>query len=300
MPQDDVRADETLEGSVELSSGFLRMATNHETPTEYELAVKAVYEAILNQGNAENSEVKHNQKLVGKSGVAHQIDVLWRFRQAGVEHLVLIECKNYGGTVELGDVREFHSVVDDITGARGVMVTRVGFQSGAVDYAKYHGIGLKLLRAPEEQDWAGYIKGVNVYIIFKSFDHRKPLNVSLGVAREYGSQVSNARPKGNGVDIQLRDKNGNAKTPPLGLWLSQQVPIRDKAAGGPYKHKIELPDTYAEFERDNGESFLVRVDTIDVEYHVSEDNREVRVDAGQLVKYVLKDFLSGEVERFQR
>jgi hypothetical protein len=58
--------------------------TNYDTSTEYELLVKSIYEAILNQGNAENFEVKHNQKLVGKSGVAHQIDVLWRFRQTGI------------------------------------------------------------------------------------------------------------------------------------------------------------------------------------------------------------------------
>ena len=143
---------------------------NHGGATKYELLVKGVYEAILNQGSAENIEVKHNQKVVGKSGVAHQIDVLWRFRQAGIGHLVLIECKNYGDTVELADVRSFLSVVEDIRGARGVMVTRVGFQSGAADFAKHHGIGLKLLRAPEEQDWDGYIRGVTVFITVKDFD----------------------------------------------------------------------------------------------------------------------------------
>ena len=273
--------------------------TNYDTSTEYELLVKSIYEAILNQGNAENIEVKHNQKLVGKSGVAHQIDVLWRFRQAGIEHLVLIECKNYGHTVELGDVRNLHSVVEDIAGARGVMVTRVGFQSGATEFAKHHGIGLKLLRAPEEQDWDGYIRRVTVFLTAKSFDRRNPPTVLFFIPPEFEAQVSNARPKGNGVDIQLRDKEGNAKTPPLGRWLDQHVPILDKAAGGPYKHKIELTETYITFERENSESFLVPVSAIEVTYHVSDDNQKIDVDGGQLVKYVLKDFVSGEVERFQ-
>lgn len=51
-----------------------------KTSTDYELLVKTIYAEILNQGNAENIEVKHNQKLSGKTpGVTHQIDVLWRF-----------------------------------------------------------------------------------------------------------------------------------------------------------------------------------------------------------------------------
>lgn len=274
--------------------------TNYDTSTEYELLVKSIYEAILNQGTAENIEVKHNQKLVGKSGVANQIDVLWRFRQAGIEHLVIIECKNYSHSVELGDVRSFHSVVGDIPGARGVMVTRVGFQSGATDFAKHHGIGLKLLRAPEEQDWDGYIRRVTVFIAVKDFDPNKPPTALFGIPPEFKAQVSNARPLGNGVDIELRDKEGNAKTPPLGKWLKQQVPILDKAAGGPYEHKIEITETYIMFAGDTGESFLVPVNAIKVTYHVTEFNADVNIDGGQLVRYVLKDFVTGEVERFQR
>ena len=37
-----------------------------KTSTDYELLVKTIYAEILNQGNAENIEVKHNQKLSGK------------------------------------------------------------------------------------------------------------------------------------------------------------------------------------------------------------------------------------------
>ena len=54
------------------------------------------------------------------------------------------------------------------------------------------------------------------------------------------------------------------------------------------------------FARDTGELFLVPVRGLEVTYHVTESNSEVNVDGGQLVKYVLKDFVTGEVERFQR
>jgi hypothetical protein len=205
---------------------------NYSTSTEYELLVKSVYEEILRHEGVENVEVAHNQELKGKSGVVHQIDVLWRFRRAGIEHLVIIECKNYGRTVELGDVRSFHSVVEDIVGARGVMVTRVGFQSGAKDFAQHHGIGLKLLRHPLDEDWEGLIKNVDVHSTAKSFDRQRQPSINFGVPGQFANQVAGAKPKGKEVDIRLLDKDGNPKTPPMARWLSSAVPMLNRAAGG--------------------------------------------------------------------
>ena len=108
---------------------------NHQNSKEYELLAQAVYQQILKQEGQATIEVRHNEKIVGKTGVAHQIDVLWKFRYAGIEHIVAVECKNYSSSVELGDVRSFHSVIEDIGIARGVIVTRVGFQSGAQEFA---------------------------------------------------------------------------------------------------------------------------------------------------------------------
>jgi hypothetical protein len=274
--------------------------SNYSTSTEYELLVKSVYQEILNHEGVETIEVTHNQKLDGKSGIAHQIDVLWRFRRAGIEHLVIIECKNYGKNVELGDVRSFHSVVEDIKGSQGVMVTRVGFQSGATEFAKHHGIGLKLLRAPVEEDWDGLIKSVDIFIASKSFDSRRQASILFGVPREFGDQVVGAHLKGDALDVQLLDKEGVAKTPPMRQWLPKQVPISDKPSGGPYVHKIDLTETYLRFERPDGEEFLVPANAAQITYYVSEYNQTITVDAGQVVKYVLKDFISGDVEHFQR
>lgn len=273
---------------------------NYTTSSEYELLVMSVYEEILRHEGVENVEVKHNQELKGKSGVTHQIDVLWRFRRAGIEHLVIIECKNYGRTVELGDVRSFHSVVEDILGARGVLVTRAGFQAGAKDFAQYHGIGLKLLRAPLEEDWEGLIKNVGVNITLKFFDRRRQPSINFGVPGQFATQVAGATPKGRGVDIQLLDKDGNPITPPMAQWLSSAVPMLDKPAGGPYLHRIPLVGMYLRFERPPGEDFLVPIDFADVTYFISESNETVSVSGDEVVKYVLKDFTTGSIEHFQR
>ena len=62
---------------------------------DYELLTQAVYQTILTKEGYQNIEVQHDVDLKGRSGTTHQVDVYWRFKQAGVEHTVLVECKNY-------------------------------------------------------------------------------------------------------------------------------------------------------------------------------------------------------------
>ncbi len=68
---------------------------------EYEKLVQSIYQSILDQETTQNIEVEHNVLVCGRSGVSHQIDVLWRFKLASVEHTVMIECKNYTSSITL-------------------------------------------------------------------------------------------------------------------------------------------------------------------------------------------------------
>lgn len=58
----------------------------------HELVSKAIFEALLKQSNAENLEVKHNVCIKGLK-TCHQIDVFWKFRMGGVDHLVIVQVK---------------------------------------------------------------------------------------------------------------------------------------------------------------------------------------------------------------
>ena len=73
-----------------------------------------------------NIQVEHNVDVTGRSGVAHQIDVFWRYKHAGVEHTVLIECKNYASNLTLEKVRNLFGVIHDIGNAQGLIVTKTG------------------------------------------------------------------------------------------------------------------------------------------------------------------------------
>ena len=68
----------------------------------------------------------------------------------GARILGLVECKCYRSRVEVSDVEEFYSKVDDIGAHKGIMFTTVGYEAGAVKVAKGRGIGLFILREGQE------------------------------------------------------------------------------------------------------------------------------------------------------
>ena len=74
-----------------------------------------------------------------------KVDVSFNYQIAGAGLLFLVECKCYAHSVPVDDVEEFHSKIDDIGAHKGIMVTTVGFQEGAVKTARGRGIALALL-----------------------------------------------------------------------------------------------------------------------------------------------------------
>jgi Restriction endonuclease. len=87
-------------------------------------------------------KVQKNVKIEGKSGEKHQIDVYYEFKMNNMIHKVAIECKDYKSKVPKEKVEAFISVLNDIGGCRGIIASRAGFQSGAINFAKFNDIDL--------------------------------------------------------------------------------------------------------------------------------------------------------------
>ena len=112
----------------------------------HELVSKAIFEALLKQSNAENLEVKHNVCIQGLK-TCHQIDVLWKFRMGGVDHIVIVQVKKKKEPAKKGDLLLFHSVLIDIPGQpRGIFVSEHSYQSGALKVASAAGIQIYEIR----------------------------------------------------------------------------------------------------------------------------------------------------------
>ena len=113
-----------------------------ETGRDYELIVKAIYEALLSQHELTNLDLNHNVKVRGLTAT-HQIDVRWKFWHADTVYDTIVQVKKQKSRASLGDIMLFGGVLDDIPGQpRGIFITRAGFQKGALNCARERGINL--------------------------------------------------------------------------------------------------------------------------------------------------------------
>lgn len=284
-------------------------ADTYREAIEYELLTQGIYESVLRQDGAENVEVKHNLQVAGRSGVSHQIDVLWEFIQAGITHRVLIECKNYSSNLSLEKARNFFAVLHDVGNARGLIVTRTGFQSGVIDFCKYYGIGLKLLGQPSDDEWAGRIRKIvlsitprvpvsteecpirgDLYLRPNAKDQEQRLNEALKNNPELGTA---------GPDMYFLDSNGNRRTEEMRWWIPRQLNVLEYDDGGPYKKSVKLKGHFVSADLGQGPELIEAIGMV-IHFCVETlESTEVISDAAESIVAVLRDQESGAWEHVQ-
>jgi hypothetical protein len=129
----------------------MSMTEQHSKAWTYERIVQQLYERLL---HADSDVVVHHRKqYVGKqSGQPYEIDVSFEFTKAGVNFLVLVECKCYSAKVEVADATAFAFKLQDIGAQKGILVTTVGFQKGVFNIAVASGIALVIVTEPGSGD----------------------------------------------------------------------------------------------------------------------------------------------------
>ena len=111
---------------------------------EYEEFVRSTYQTLVDR---QLGTVQAGRLFTGrKTGHAHQIDVSIELRIADLSLTVLVECKHYKSKVGIADLLEFAQRIDDIGAHKGVLVSTVGFQEGAIRVADAHGIALVITK----------------------------------------------------------------------------------------------------------------------------------------------------------
>lgn len=273
---------------------------------EYELLTQAIYRDILAREGVSTANVQHNVSIAGRSGVEHQVDVYWEFKQAGITHRVLIECKNYASNLTLEKARNFFAVVHDVGNCVGIMVTKTGYQSGAAAFCKHYGLALKLLRKPTERDWEGRIKEIHINMIPRVpvSNETHPIvcalylrpasdeqEVRLKSASAQNPELVHATPS-----MHFLGKDGQPITEELRWWIPRQLNVLEREDGGPYRQPVELTDHYISADLGDGIE-LVQVIGVVIDYYVETlESHQVVLDATETVSAILKDFESGEWE----
>ena len=116
------------------------------TGIPYELALQRIFQEIHDRESGRTIKVEQNVRVEGRS-TSHQIDLLWNFTIAGIDHLTIVQARDWNQSIKQEAVSAFNDILKDIPGQpRGVIVTRTGFQRGAKQVAEFHGIKLFTLR----------------------------------------------------------------------------------------------------------------------------------------------------------
>lgn len=111
------------------------------SPTEFEELCLEILRSYAEAEHLLDFSIQHNVSIPADDGT-YQIDVYARFIAMGVEFKVIAECKRYSSPVSREKVAVLADKVKSLGAHKGIMISTCGFQSGAYEYAKKHGIAL--------------------------------------------------------------------------------------------------------------------------------------------------------------
>ena len=109
------------------------------TPTDFE---KLVHSYLSNLGEKLNSFESTHNLIIKKIDGNYQIDVYAEFIALGGHIKVLIECKKHKNQIKRETVQLLYDKLRATSTHKGMIFSTSGFQSGAIKFAKVHGIAL--------------------------------------------------------------------------------------------------------------------------------------------------------------
>ena len=128
----------------------------------YEETVKNIYETLGKNKGIKVICYGNDCKCEGKSGVKHQIDVLFSFSDGIHEYKTAIECKYWNTKVNKDVIMKLIEILDDCKINKGIVVSKMGFTEDAIKFAENKGVELVELREPTDKDWEGRIKKIEI------------------------------------------------------------------------------------------------------------------------------------------
>jgi hypothetical protein len=89
-------------------------------------------------------DVNVDDHLIGARG-EHDVDVVVRASQAGIEQTWIVECKLWQRRVTKLHVAALANIVQDVGADRGILLSETGFQTGAIRLASFSNITMTSL-----------------------------------------------------------------------------------------------------------------------------------------------------------
>ena len=256
---------------------------------EYEKFTQEIYNEILKNLYVKNIDVKHNVKLTGKSGQKHQIDVYWEYQYDNTTFKIAIECKNYNHTVSISKVRDFFGVLYDLEDVKGIMVTKKGYQEGAKKFE------------PEEGE---AIVAETTLTIDSSVRHRL-FQVDEDWAKEHDFNIQLYKERLDWLFSPNCSKWIHATHIPLTTKENKIRDAKGEIIADIQKLEEEIPencqqnkdyvfpfdDAYIKTDCGN-----IKIKEIKFEYENHTETKQIKIDAQNITKAILKNTISKEVQ----
>ncbi|MBS1733429.1 MAG: restriction endonuclease [Bacteroidetes bacterium] len=122
---------------------------------KYEAITKYIYETLGQASGVKIDGWGPNCKLIGKSGVQHQIDVLTSHSDGIHSYRTAIECKYWNEKIDKDIIMKVSEVIEDAGIENGIIVAKSGFTQDGVNYAKHKNIRLVELKETDNKDQHG-------------------------------------------------------------------------------------------------------------------------------------------------
>lgn len=110
-------------------------------PIEFEKACLEILKGYAEEEQLKDFEIIHN-KIIKSSDGKYQIDIFAKFTAMKSQFKILCECKRYKYSISREKVAVLHQKLISIGAQKGILISTSDFQSGAIEYAKAHGIAL--------------------------------------------------------------------------------------------------------------------------------------------------------------
>lgn len=129
---------------------------------KYEAITKYIYETLGKASGVKIDGFGPSCKLVGKSGVTHQIDVLTSHSDGIHPYRTAIECKYWKDKIDKDIVMKVSEIIEDTGIDKGIIVSKSGFTQDGFDYAKHKNIRLVELKETDEKDQHGKREQIDI------------------------------------------------------------------------------------------------------------------------------------------
>ena len=128
----------------------------------YEELVKDIYQVLGKSSGVTIECWGPSCRVSGKSGAAHQIDILTSHSDGIHTYKTAIECKFWNKKVPKDAVMKLSEILSDTNIEKGVLVSKSGFTSDAKKIAESKNISLVELRKPVDHDWNDSLNQIDI------------------------------------------------------------------------------------------------------------------------------------------